>query len=159
MPPVIIALYVLCCLLLLGLAVFIFQKNPHSRLNRYFSLSALSLFGWLATLVLYSLQTQPGSLLLLGRLNFVCGLLIVTFLYLFVIALTEKPVAARRLLLAETGLLSAVTLLPPWIDRAEYVTSGQHSTVFGSLFPLYLAHIVVYLIAALAAAYIASRSA
>ena len=55
-----------------------------------------------------------------------------------------KP-SLPALLWLETGLLFLVTLLTPLIDQAELVRSGQHVTLYGPLFAVYVLHIVVLL--------------
>ncbi len=152
------SLYFLCFLLLIGMAVVIFARNPRSRLHRVFALSALALLGWLGTLFLFNHQSDPHPLTLLGRLNFVCALFVVFFGYQLVKEIAGKGISGKAvravwLLWADVLLLSLMTLRTPWIDRAEIVQGGQHVTQFGPLFPLYILHVVAYLAASFATAF------
>src|SRR4051812_780013 len=129
MSALIAALYSLCILFLIGFGVFVFAKNPASRLHRYFALFSLALLGWVGSLFAFNLQTAPGELLWLGRFNFASVALAALLGYLFV-----REVGRRRnrpalsWLWVETGLLAAVTLLTPLVDQAEQVNAGEHVT-------------------------------
>jgi len=127
---------------------------PRSPLHRLYALLALSLVGWVATLLLFTSRTSPASLLWVGRLNFAVVVVATTSAFLFVQELAgRKPSGTallwlRILLWAETLLLFCATLLTGLVDKAETVQAGQHETAYSTLFPLYLLHIVVLLSAA-----------
>ena len=159
MPLFVSALYFVCCALLVFLALFIYRKDPTSWLNRYFSLTALTLFAWLGTLYAFDRQTDSAILLELGRLNFASALVMVLPLYLFVREVTRRPAAWLGVLLGETLILAALTLFTPWIDQAERLQAGEHITVFGSLFFLYIAQVSLYPIAAIVTAFRAAAHA
>lgn len=154
MSALVAALYSLCLLALAGFALFVFFRNPRGSLNQTFFLLSLSLLGWVASLFAFNLPhfnlpASPG-LLLLGRFNFACIVLAVTLGYAFVQQVARSPVSRlARWLWLETGLLTAATLFTPLVDKAELVVSGQHSTLYGSLFPLYVLHVIFWLLAAL----------
>jgi len=156
MAPLVIFLYCLCFGLLLFLSVYIFLRNPRVRLNRYFSLAALSLFSWLLTLFLFDQRQDASTILWLGRLNFASIVFAAPFVYLFTAELTRIRVRSVQLLVAETIALVCLTLFTPLIDRAELVGSASHVTHYGALFPLYVLHVVLLLGSAV---YIVFRSA
>ncbi len=151
MTLLIASLFLLCLLGLTGSATFVLLQRPRSPLHRLYALLALSLVGWVATLLLFTSRTSPASLLWVGRLNFAVVALAATAAFLFVQELAgRKPGGTillwlRILLWAETLLLFFATLLTGLVDRAETIQAGQHVTVYGILFPLYLLHIVVLL--------------
>ncbi len=155
------SLFLLCLLGLTGSAAFVLFQRPHSPLHRLYALLALSLVGWVATLLLFTSRTSPASLLWVGRLNFAVVVVAATVAFLFVQELAgRKPGGTALLWLsillwAETLLLFGATLLTGLVDRAETIQAGQHVTAYGLLFPLYLLHIVVLLGAAV---FIALRS-
>lgn len=159
MSALVAALYSLCLLALAGFALFVFFRNPRGSLNQAFFLLSLSLLGWVASLFAFSLPTfnlpQPSaSLLLLGRFNFACIVLAVTLGFVFVQHVAHRPVSRlARWLWLETGLLAGLTLFTPLVDKAELVMAGQHSTLYGSLFPLYVLHVLIWLMAALVSAF------
>lgn len=149
------SLFLLCLLGLTGSAAFVLFQRPRSPLHRLYALLALSLVGWVATLLLFTSRTLPVSLLWVGRLNFAVVVVAATAAFLFVQELAGRKPGSTALLWAETILLASVTLLTGLVDRAETVQAGQHVTAYGLLFPLYLLHIVVLLGAAV---FIALRS-
>jgi hypothetical protein len=165
LAPWITGLYAVCSVLLLGMAVLVFLRNPRHQLNRRFVLTALSLLAYVSTLFLFNLAREPATLLLVGRLN-VAVIPAVTLLgYLFVRAIAF-PSNARQaktprlgLLLGETSLLSLLTALTPLVDQVERLGmgGGAHTTLYGPLFPLYLVHMLLYLRAALYLAVQAQR--
>ncbi len=145
------SLFLLCLLGLTGSAAFVLFQRPRSPLHRLYALLALSLVGWVATLLLFTSRTSPASLLWVGRLNFAVVAVAATSAFLFVQELAgQKPGGTtllwlRILLWAETLLLFCATLLTGLVDKAETVQAGQHVTAYGILFPLYLLHIVALL--------------
>ena len=165
MPPAYLVsaadvLYLLCSLLLLGSALVVVARAPKSPLHRRYALTAVSLLGWVATLGLFYRASSPALVQALGRANFACAALAVTFGYLLVRSLADedgrKRLARRNqggtpvvtMLTAEAVLLAAVSAFTGLVDRAELVHSGidgRHLTVYGPLFPVYAAHIVGYL--------------
>lgn len=149
------SLFLLCLLGLTGSAAFVLFQRPRSPLHRLYALLALSLVGWVATLLLFTSRTSPASLLWVGRLNFAVVAVAATSAFLFVQELAGRKPSSTVLLWAETLLLFCATLLTGLVDRAETVRAGQHVTTYGLLFPLYLLHIVVLLGAAV---FIALRS-
>ena len=149
-------LYYLGFLLLVGLALFIaFQSGQRTpqRLRRVFLLLALSLLTWQLTLFLEVRTTPAAVQLLLGRVNFAAVVFAAYFALRFVQEVPDRalgnPPPRAYWLLAETGLVTALTLLTPFVDAGERVAADQALTVYGALFPLYLLHMVGYLTAAL----------
>jgi hypothetical protein len=155
-------LYYLCFLLLAGLMLFIAwrgRRRPRTRarLRRTFLLLSLSLLLWLLTLFVEVRTALPAAQLWLGRANFAAVVFAATLALRFV---QEVPLkAARRVspglfwLRAETGLLGVLTLVTPLIDAAERVEAGRAVTSYGPLFPVYLAHVLGCLGAALVLAF------
>ncbi len=146
MSALLAALYILCILFLIGFALLIFLKNPRSKLHRYFALLALALLGWVASLFAFDFSITGQALLWLGRFNFASIVLAVTLGYLFVrevAGLPDHP--ALTWVWAETGMLAALTLFTPWVDRQELLRFGQHVTLYGPLFLPYVLHVLALL--------------
>lgn len=144
MPALLAALYILCLLFLSGFAVFVFFRDPRSQLNRHFALLSLALLGWVASLFAFDFPLRADVLLWLGRFNFACIVLAVTLGWLFVRQVARRPAGTLfPWLWAETALLGAATLLTPLVDHQELVRAGEHVTVYGPLFPLYVLHVLV----------------
>jgi hypothetical protein len=153
-------LYLVCCALLVGMAGFVWAKAPRSWLHRCFALTALSLLVWLATLFLFGRAHDPDLVLWLGRVNFAAIVFAAYLGHRLVLAVAERPTGASRWLLAETLLLGLFSALTPLVDRAEIVRpDGQHTTVFGPLFPVYIVHVVAYLSVAIWTAFRARKRA
>lgn len=158
------ALYFFCFAVLLGLAVFIYRRDPQAWLNRYFALFALSILGWLVTLFAFNRQGDTPFLTNLGRLNFAVAAGIVLFGYLFVREVTRHRSGRRGTRLPlwlglETAALAAVTLFTGLLDTSEHLSGTQHVTVFGPLFPLFILHIGGYILAALYLAFVSGHHA
>jgi len=143
-------LYYFCFALLLGMAAFVWTKNPRSWLHASFALTALSLLAWLVTLFAFNRATEPSAVLWLGRANFAAVPFAVFFGYLFVRAVAGRSLPRRLPLLGGgTLLLGGLTLFTPFVDQSEIVgTAGKHVTQFGPLFLLYLAFVLAFLAAA-----------
>lgn len=157
-------LYFVCIIGLLVLTFFIWSKDTRAPLNRTFALFGLSIVGWLGTLYEFNRQADTPFLTTLGRLNFALPIFIMFFGFLFVREITDpshkkQPRWIAPVLMLETVLLAALTLFTPWVDALEHIVDGQHTTVFGKLFPLYLAHMGLYITGALAVAFLSSRNA
>lgn len=143
------SLYLLCLAFLFGSAVYVYSRDPFARLNAAFALLALTLLGWVGTLFLYTAQTEGAGLLWLGRANFAAAALMAPAAFGFVVVLARRPLPHAALLWGETLLLFLVSLFTGAVDRAELVQAGQHVSVYGTLFLLYLLHIVFFVVAAL----------
>jgi len=159
MTLLIASLYYLCFLVLTGLAIFIYRKNPTARLNRYFALFALTTLGWLVTLYFFNRTPDTPALTVWGRANFAFAASFVVFNYLYLPEIARKQARHAKWILLQTALLVLVTLFTGWIDEVEHLRHGEHVTVFGPLFPLYIAHIAGYVGAALYLTFFANRKA
>lgn len=139
------SLYLLCLAFLFGSALFVYSRNPQARLNAYYALLALALLGWVGTLFVFGSLPQGQTLLLVGRANFAAAALVTTASCLFVAELAGRRWMRLTAIWLETGVMVAISLGTPLIDRAETVVRGQHSTVYGPLFTLYILHVIAYL--------------
>ena len=162
MSALLAALYGLCILFLIGLALFVLVHNPRAPLHRLFALLSLALLGWVASLFAFNLPafSHPSTILLtLGRFNFACMLVALTLAFLFVRQVAARPLPgpASAGLWSETLLLSLITLLSPWVDKQELVQAGQHVTLYGPGFALYVLHVLALLTMALWTAFHPSR--
>ncbi len=147
------SLYLLCLTSLLGSALYVFFRDPSSRLNAYYAVLALALLGWVGTLFVYGSLPDGQALLVVGRANFAAAALVATASLLFVAELAGKKLTLRRAAWVETAILVALSLATPLIDRAETVLRSQHSTVYGPLFAFYAIHVVAYLAGAVLLAF------
>ena len=145
--------YLLCLAALLGSALFVFSRDPRSRLNRYYALLALALLGWVGTLFVFGSLPQGETLLVIGRANFAVAVLVATASYLFVVELAGRKVPHLRMVWLETMVLFALSLGTSLIDRMEIVQHGLHSTAYGPLFAVYIFHVVAYLALAVIVAF------
>ncbi|GDX41217.1 hypothetical protein LBMAG21_15090 [Armatimonadota bacterium] len=152
-PPmslIIASLYLLCLAFLFGSALYVFSRDPFSRLNATYALLALSLFGWVGSLFVYNAQTEGQALLYWGRLNFASVALIAPVVYLFVCTLARQDVRGRLWIGVGSGIISLLSLFTGLVDKSETVlATGEHITTYGWFFPLYLLHILGFVGAAL----------
>ena len=77
------SLYILCLAFLLGSALFVYSRNPRSRLNGYYALLALALLGWVGTLFVFDSLPEGSLLLAVGRANFAAAAVVATASCLF----------------------------------------------------------------------------
>lgn len=159
MPFVIALLYDFSLFLLLGLAIFVFFKNPHAPVNRYFTLAALAFLSWLATLYVFGQTTEPEHLTWLGRVNFASIQWVVVFGYCFLRELVGQPIPSRWIGFSETLLISVLTLFTGMIDARESIEAGVHVTTAGPLFFLFAAHVSGYPLATIFEAFRARHAA
>lgn len=146
-------LYGLAGALLLLASIYLWIRERLSPSVRWFIVTCLSLLAWLITLYFFQASTDPQVVLLIGRLNFAAASISVYGVYRLVRTVASlRATQYDKVLLLLTVLLSGMSALTPWIDQAELITStgsGSHETIYGSLFPLYLVHLVGLLVAAL----------
>jgi hypothetical protein len=140
-------------LLLVGLAAFVLLRDRKARLNQYFSLTSLSLLGWVGTLFTFRLTLAPHALLWIGRANFAAVVFVALFAYLFVRQLAGRRATYTTWLWSAALVLAAATMFTPIVDRSELVRAGQHVTVYGPLFPLYLLEVAIFLAGAVVMAF------
>jgi hypothetical protein len=159
MSSLLAALYVFCILALAGFAAFILAKARHNSLNRHFAALSISLLGWVGTLFALNFIVSPAALLTTGRANFASVAIASTLAYLFVGELSERRRIGARWMWVETVTLTLCTLFLPAVDRAELVRNGQHVSVYGPLFAVYMLHVIVYLSGAVATAFRPPRPA
>lgn len=149
MSLLVASLYLLCLAFLFGSAVYVYSRDPFSRLNTCFALLALALLSWVGTLFLFGVATEERTLLLLGRANFAAAALAAPAVYLFVSALAKRYPKKTVGLWLVTAAFMALSLFTPWIDSAEMLVEGEHVTTYGVLFLPYVLHILAFLIVAL----------
>ena len=65
------------------------------------------------------------------------------------VILARRPLPRAALLWVETLLIFFLSLFTGTVDKAELIQAGQHVSVYGTLFPLYLLHIVGFVFVAL----------
>src|SRR5260370_218029 len=118
-------LYYACFLSLVGLTAFVACRvtrgtRPRAKLRNTFSLLALSLLSWQATVFLEVRMTLPVAQLWVGRFNFAT---VVVVVYLALRFVQQIPTASSSLrssgsawLRAETALLFVLTLFTPLVD-------------------------------------------
>ncbi len=147
MSLTIASLYLLCLAFLFGSALYVVSRDPFDRLNRAYALLALTLLAWVGTLFVFAAQNQGATLLWLGRANFAAVALVAPAVYGFVAALRKHLHPETYWLWGESLLLAVLALGTPFVDRAEAVQGAVHVTTYGVLFPLYIVHIVIYLVA------------
>jgi hypothetical protein len=144
-------LYALCSLLLAAASVFLLVRDNRSPVVRWFVAVCLALLIWVVTLFLFGRSDQAGYLLLVGRANFASVSLAVYFGWRFVRAVAGRPRRSHEdYLLWASLLLACLSAATPWVDRAELVgvgVGGNHTTVYGPLFAIYVLHIIGLLVA------------
>ena len=147
------SLYLLCVALLFASALFVYSRNPRSRLNASYALLALALLGWVGTLFVFGSLPAGQTLLLVGRANFAAAALVAAASCLFVAELAGRRRTYLNAALLETALIVLASLGTPLVDRAETILAGQHATTYGPLFAFYIVHVAAYLAGAVILAF------
>ncbi len=148
------SLYLLCLAFLFASALFVYSRDPRSKLNAYYALLALTLLAWVGTLFVFGSLPEGRPLLAVGRANFAAAALVATTSCLFVAELAGRRLTRLSAVWIETALLGVLSLGTPLVDRAETVLRGQHQTAYGPLFALYIVHVVAYLAGAVDLAFL-----
>ena len=148
------SLYLLCLAFLFASALFVYSRDPRSKLNAYYALLALALLAWVGTLFVFGSLPEGWTLLAVGRANFAAAALVATASCLFGAELAGRRLPRLSAVWIETALLALLSLGTPLVDRAETVLRGQHQTAYGPLFALYGVHVVAYLAGAVALAFL-----
>jgi hypothetical protein len=154
MSLLVASLYLLCLAFLFGSALYVWSRDPFARLNASYAALAAALLGWVGTLFLFTSEASGPGLLWLGRANFAAAVLIAPAALSFVRALARCEKSRLDSWIWLEGLaLALLSLLTGAVDRAETLTKAQHVTAYGPLFPLYIAHLVGFAVAALVTAF------
>jgi hypothetical protein len=175
-------LYLLCSLALVVSAGFVVLGGRHNQgaadaedaAPQWFALSAMSLLAWVGTLYVFDryqlFRLSANEVLLIGRANFASVAVAVYFALRFVLSLASKSahdapmsMTLLRLLLWESVLLGLISIGTAFVGESETITAGtgadgsavflpRPATTYGTLFPLYVLHVVAYLAAAVSLA-------
>ena len=149
MTLVIASLYLLISAFLFGSAIYILSRDPFVRLNQAYACLAFAQLGWVGTLFIFNATPVGPTLLWIGRANFAAAALAAPAVFGFVQALLKKPLRWTSWILIETLLIAGLSLGTGLIDQTEAVRGSVHLTTYGWLFPLYIVHLLLYLLPAL----------
>jgi putative nucleotidyltransferase with HDIG domain len=112
-------------LLDLFLAFFVLSRNRHNRINKSFSLLALSLAAWNLKHLLSHVAPDYGMALTWIRIFVPVEFLIPTVFYHFVLAITRDHARPRQILLVLAYICSFVTMVLSWkgfmFQGVEYI--------------------------------------
>lgn len=101
---------------------------------------------WIVTLYFFYAITDPGAVLLLGRLNFAIALLIVSSFLEFANIFPQGKSYVKAKYVELIKILSVlfffVTLLTPFVAEQELIIGSERETVFGVLFIPYAVYTV-----------------
>lgn len=149
MTLVIASLYLLISAFLFGSAIYILSRDPFVRLNQAYACLALAQLGWVGTLFVFNATPAGPTLLWIGRANFAAAALAAPAVFGFVQALLKKPLRWTLWIVIETLIIAGLSLGTGLIDQTEAVRGSVHLTTYGWLFPLYIVHLLLYLLPAL----------
>lgn len=142
-------LYLLVIAFLFGSAIYVLSRDPFARVNQAYFLLALAQLCWVGSLFVFNATAAGSDLIWIGRANFAAAALVAPAVLFFVQSLLNRRHRCPLLLLLETVIVAAVSLLTGLVDMAETIVGGVHTTTYGPLFLLYVAHILLYLVPAL----------
>lgn len=147
------SLFLICLAFLFASALYIYSLSPFDRLNTSYAFLSLSLMGWMGTLFVFASQGPGSTLLFIGRANFAAAAIAAPAGLVFVQALRNERPLIPRWLWIEIGIMFALSLFTPLVDRSEAVQAGIHTTAYGLLFAPYVLHEVAFLAAAVTHAF------
>lgn len=149
MTLLVASLYLLITAFLFGSAIYILSRDPFARVNQAYAILALAQLGWVGSLFIFNATPVGPNLLWIGRANFAAAALVAPAVFAFVQALLTRRTRQAWWLLLETVIVAALSLSTGLVDRSETIQAGVHLTVYGALFPIYVLHLLLYLIPAL----------
>jgi PAS domain S-box-containing protein len=118
----------------LGLAIFVFLKNPQNRINRYFALFSFAVAAWTLSNGLVSSYAGSQSGFVWARFAFAFASLIpITFLWFADVFPTSHPSASPRILKSFTlvAAISCIVSFTPLIVRRTASIDGALQVVYG----------------------------
>jgi signal transduction histidine kinase len=143
-------IYAITLIACVFLSIFIYSKNRKAAMNRYFSLFLLAMAGWVITLYLFY-ESEQGTVLFIGRLNFVFTETLAFFGFYFGYYFPRKIIVIRKpfhvIFFLWLIFLTAITLFTDLIDKNEVIEEEKNIiTKFGPLYYLFVIHVVALLI-------------
>lgn len=130
----------------LGLALFVYLKDPSRWVNRAFAVFALTVAGWTAGTYLGSTYAGTPTGLLAGRSAFAMAGLTVYALLVFLHIFPEGLSLPRSYTVTVFGTLSAVLAMvavtTPWIVATQTLEAGNLKVQYGPLYPFFAAYIL-----------------
>lgn len=130
----------------LGLACFVFFKNPSRWVNRVFSMFSLAVAGWTAGTWAgnYFAEAQAG--LRLGRLAFAMAVIMAYGLLIFLHVFPGSSRLPRSASVKAFGVLALaltlISLTTPWIVSRLMIVDGILKVQYGPLYPLFALYIL-----------------
>jgi signal transduction histidine kinase len=141
-------IYLFSILINLLLGFWVYSHGRRKRVNIAFLFFIFGIIGWLFTLFLYYTVTNPGWVLIIGRLNFAVVIIMLFFGLEFAIIFPKEISPLKKwkqtIILIETGLLFLITLLTPLIDKDEIIVGNLRETIYGSLYFLFILHFIFF---------------
>lgn len=145
------------------LVILIARNNIKARANQYFILFLLFLIAWKVSLYFYLSALNEDHLLAIGRINFAVSSLVMFFAFKFAENFADSKIRLIKSNLVNfltdiftLGIL-LITLITPLVSEQELIISGEKQTIFGSLYSIYFAHLLLFLLLTLVSLYIKVR--
>jgi PAS domain S-box-containing protein len=136
----------------LGLAVFVYLKNPRAETNRYFAYLLAAISFWVLSFLLFLNVKSLSWVLFLRRLTPVGSGLVAGFLLYFSLIFPRPskgiPLRLKFLCLFPGILFSLLSIFTPWMIKSyqlidkHYLFLGKPN--FGWVYPFYSLYFVVY---------------
>jgi signal transduction histidine kinase len=137
----------------LALGFVVFAQNPRHKANLSFFGLVISIVSWVLTLFLFYNITDPGVVLILGRLNFTSAIFIAYSLCLFSYHFPEVYFRTSKLtqylLAVSTALIVFITQFTDLVDANEIIDGPQRVTVFGKLYIFYISYVIILIASSL----------
>lgn len=127
-----------------SLLLLIFFRSPRRKADYLFMGVIGGLIFWIGTLYLYYRSQDPTTVLWFGRLNFAFAALIAPLLLEFVFYFPSKlkhqiPKWVHWAIFVLTGVLFLLSAFTPMVGEQELIEGASRGTIFGPLYPVYVA--------------------
>ncbi len=146
MPLVYQVIYFVSAFLIIAIGAQIFFRRPNDLIIRLFTVLMLVTAGWILSLYYFYLLIDSVSLVIVGRVNYAFAELIVYFAFLFACYFPERNGTLSRranyALIALTAVVVVLTSCTDLVDENEVVRGVDRATMYGPLFPVFIAYYV-----------------
>ncbi len=129
----------------IGLALVVWARAPHRRVNQWFAAFAITLAAWGTVNAMFRLSSEPALTLIIARTAFATAALIPVTFFGFASVFPGSASANARPIqfITLTGLFICGVAFSPWIVAEVRRAADGAQPVYGLLHPLFAAYFVV----------------
>src|SRR3989338_1531912 len=141
----------------LGLAIYVYQKNPREETSRYFAYLLAATSFWALSFLLFLNAQSPSWVIFLRRLTPVGSGLVAGYLLYFSLIFPRPKVGlpgwTKFACLSPGFLFSILSVTSPWMIKSFIITDTNYlfigKPIFGWAYPYYSFYFILYFFAGL----------